>query len=74
MLRPLWVLQQVAAFVNVEPYAQGFRVEVGRANYTTMERLVTTGAIKRETLETLQAFLAPYNAALLQMFNGTTFW
>ena len=74
VLRPLWVLQQVAAFVNVEPYSEGFRVEVGRANYTTMERLVASGTIKRETHDAIKAYLQPYNAALDQMFPSTKFW
>ena len=53
---------------------EGFRVEVGRANYTTMERLVASGTIKRETHDAIKAYLQPYNAALDQMFPSTKFW
>ena len=52
---------------------EGFRVEVGLP-HTTMERLVASGTIKRETHDAIKAYLQPYNAALDQMFPSTKFW
>lgn len=50
------------------------QVEVGRENYTTIARLLSSGAMTAESLRLLESFFAPHNAQLHAMFGGRTFW
>jgi len=74
VLRPLTALQQLAGFLRVASFEADFKVEVGRANYTTNERLLQTGALTAATLSELQAYFKPHNEALEAMFPGSSFW
>ena len=74
VLQPLVALQQLATFLHVAPFDTSFKVEIGRANYTTNERLLRTGALTAETLTMLQSYFKPHNDALHAMFPGSTFW
>ena len=74
VLQPLVALGQLTAFLKTPPFEPGFKVEVGRANYTTNERLLRTGALTAETLAMLQAYFKPHNDALHAMFPGSSFW
>jgi hypothetical protein len=55
---------------HTEPLA----IQVGRANYTTNERLLRTGALKPQTLAMLQSYFKPHNDALHAMFPHSKFW
>ena len=48
--------------------------QVGRANYTTSERLLRTGALTPQTLAMLQSYFRPHNDALHAMFPHSQFW
>ena len=74
VLRPLEALQRIATFLGVPPFVAGFKVEIGRENYTTIARLLQSGAVTRPSLQLLQEFFAPHDAALGAMFEGRTFW
>ena len=74
VLRPVDVLQRVAAFLNLPPFPKGFKVEYGRENYTTIARLLQTGAVTKPSLRRLESFFAPHDAMLRQMFGGQAFW
>mmetsp|Transcript_1402 Transcript_1402/g.4424 ORF Transcript_1402/g.4424 Transcript_1402/m.4424 type:complete len:469 (-) Transcript_1402:129-1535(-) len=73
VLRPIDALQRLAAFLNLPPFPEGFKVEHGRENYTTVTRLLESGAVTRESLRLLHEFFAPHDAMLRQMF-GQSFW
>lgn len=49
-------------------------IQVGRANYTTSERLLRTGALTPQTLSMLQSYFKPHNDALHAMFPHSKFW
>jgi hypothetical protein len=68
VLQPLLALQQLTTFMQVTPLASSFKVEVGRANYTTSERLLRTRALTPQTLAMLQSYFRPHNDALHAMF------
>ena len=68
------VLQRIAAFLALPAFPKGFKVEYGRENYTTIARLLKTGAVTKDSLERLEAFFAPHDAMLREMFGGQAFW
>jgi hypothetical protein len=74
VLRPLETLKRIGAFLGLPPFVVGFKVEIGRENYTTISRLLQSGAVTETSLRRLQAFFAPHDAALSAMFGGSTFW
>ena len=74
VLRPVDVLQRVASFLALPAFPKNFKVEYGRENYTTIARLLKTGAVTKANLQTLEAFFAPHDATLRQMFGGQSFW
>ena len=74
VLRPVDALQRIAAFLAIPPFAAHFKVELGRENYTTIARLLQSGAVTPQALARLEAFFAPHNAALQAMFDGHAFW
>lgn len=74
VLRPVEVLQRVAAFLGLPAFPPGFKVEYGRDSYTTIPRLLKTGAMTKESLQTLESFFAPHDAKLREMFDGQAFW
>lgn len=74
VLRPLDTLKRIGAFLGLPPFVIGFKVEIGRENYTTISRLLQSGAVTETSLRRLQAFFAPHDAALSAMFGGSTFW
>ena len=74
VLRPVDALQRIAAFLGLPLFAANFKVEVGRENYTTIARLLQSGAMTPAALRLLQDFFAPHDAALAAMFGGQTFW
>jgi len=74
VLQPLLALQQLTTCMRVTPLASNFKVEVGRANYTTSERLLRTGALTPQTLAMLQSYFRPHNDALHAMFPHSQFW
>ena len=50
------------------------QVEYGRENYTTIARLLKTGAVTKPSLQMLEDFFRPHDKALRDMFGGQTFW
>ena len=73
-MRPIEVLQQLASYLQLAPFDPRFKVELGRANYTTIERLLSSGAMSAASLQRLREFFAPHNGALHRMFPGEAFW
>jgi len=55
-------------------YTEPLAIQVGRANYTTNERLLRTGALTPQTLAMLQSYFKPHNDALHAMFPHSKFW
>jgi len=74
VIRPLEVLQKLTTFLGVAQFANNFKVEIGRENFTTISRLLQTGAVTKESLKMLQDFFAPHDAMLHAMFPGQKFW
>jgi [heparan sulfate]-glucosamine 3-sulfotransferase 5 len=74
VLRPIDALQKIADFLALPRFPRGFKVEVGRENYTTIARLLKTGAVTPASLRALESFFAPHDAQLSKMFNGAVFW
>ena len=74
VLRPVDTLQRLATFLALPPFPPGFKVEYGRENYTTIARLLQTGAMTPASLHMLESFFAPHDAALRAMFGGQAFW
>jgi len=74
VLHPLEVLQKVAHFLKISNFAANFKYEVGRENFTTIERLLQSGAVTRSSVQMLQAFFAPHDEALHKMFPGEKFY
>jgi hypothetical protein len=74
VLRPLDALQRVADFLGIPHFMANFKVEIGRENYTTIGRLLKTGAVTPASLKMLEDFFAPHDAALRAMFDGQSFW
>ena len=74
VLRPLEVLQTVADFLKIDHFPASFKVETGRENFTTIGRLLKSGAVTRASLKLLQDFFAPHDATLHRMFPGQKFW
>ena len=71
--RPVQLLETVTDFLALPRFPAGFHIEVGRANYTTLDRLLRTGAVTPRSLGALQTFFEPHNEALREMF-GRAFW
>ena len=63
VLRPLRTLNRVAAFLALPAFAPTFKVELGRENYTTIARLLRTGAVTPASLKRLEEFFAPHDEA-----------
>ncbi len=59
---------------NVAAATQPLAIQMGRANYTTSERLLKTGALTPQTLAMLQSYFRPHNDALHAMFPHRRFW
>ena len=59
---------------NVAAATPPLAIQVGRANYTTSERLLRTGALTQQTLAMLQSYFRPHNDALHAMFPHSQFW
>ena len=59
---------------NVAAATPPLAIQVGRANYTTSERLLRTGALTPQTLAMLQSYFRPHNDALHAMFPHSQFW
>ena len=74
VLRPVEALQRVGRFLGIPPFVPGFKVETGRENYTTIARLLKSGALSADALRDLEAFFSHHNTALSSMFDGQTFW
>lgn len=74
VLRPVEVLQRVAKFLSLPAFPKSFKVEYGRENYTTIARLLKTGAVTKANLQMLEDFFAPHDAKLSDMFGGQKFW
>ena len=74
VLRPLNALNRLASFLGLPSFPEGFRVEVGRENYTTIARLLQSRAVTPKSLKILEDFFAPHDAALRSMFGGERFW
>ena len=74
VLHPLDALGRITAFLGIPPFMKGFKVEIGRENYTTIARLLHSGAVTRASLRLLEEFFAPHDAALSSMFEGKSFW
>ena len=74
VLRPVDAINKFASFLAIAPFAKGFKVEYGRENYTTIARLLKTGAVTKESLKKLTDFFAPHDAKLSEMFGGERFW
>jgi len=74
VLRPFAALQTIATFLGLPHFFAGFKVEIGRENYTTITRLLQSGAVTSSSLRLLQDFFAPHDAALSTMFDGRSFW
>ena len=68
------VLQRFAKFLQLPLFPPGFKVEYGRENYTTIARLLKTGAVTKQSLHMLESFFAPHDAELRRMFGGQAFW
>jgi hypothetical protein len=66
--------QRFAAFLQLPAFPKGFKVEYGRENYTTIARLLKTGAVTPHSLNMLEQFFAPHDARLRDMFGGRSFW
>ena len=73
MLRPVDVLQRVAKFLAAALPEQ-HKVEYGRENYTTIARLLKSGAVTPQNLKALEDFFRPHDATLREMFGGEAFW
>ena len=56
------------------PFPPGFKVEYGRENYTTIARLLKSGAVTPQSLKSLEDFFRPHDATLRSMFDGQAFW
>ena len=74
VLRPIDVLQRVAGFLALPPFPPKFKVEYGRENYTTIARLLKSGAVTPQNLKALEDFFRPHDATLREMFGGEAFW
>ena len=74
VLRPVDVLQRVAKFLALPPFPSNFKVEYGRENYTTIARLLKSGAVTPQNLKALEDFFRPHDATLREMFGGEAFW
>uniref|UniRef100_A0A7S3C3H0 Sulfotransferase domain-containing protein n=1 Tax=Haptolina ericina TaxID=156174 RepID=A0A7S3C3H0_9EUKA len=74
VIRPLEVLQRLTKFLGISPYASNFKYEVGRENFTTIQRLLHSGAVTKKSLKMLQDFFAPHDEELHRMFPGQAFW
>ena len=74
VLSPVDVLQRVAKFLDLPAFPKNFKVEYGRENYTTIARLLKTGAVTKDNLHRLESFFAPHDAMLSEMFGGQKFW
>mmetsp|Transcript_350 Transcript_350/g.1109 ORF Transcript_350/g.1109 Transcript_350/m.1109 type:complete len:451 (-) Transcript_350:505-1857(-) len=71
--RPLVTLQRTAQFLGIPPFDEGFKVEIGRENYTTVKRLLAEGTMSRESLVVLQDFFRPHDEQLHELW-GESFW
>ena len=49
-------------------------MEYGRENYTTIARLLKSGAVTPQSLKSLEDFFRPHDATLRSMFDGQAFW
>lgn len=74
VLRPVEVLQTLASFLQITRFPPNFKVELGRENFTTIDRLLQSGAVTKESLKMLQDFFAPHDAMLHKMFPGQRFY
>ena len=74
VIRPIDALQRVASFLSLPAFPNGFKVEYGRENYTTIARLLKSGAMTPQSLQALETFFAPHDAMLRSMFGGQSFW
>ena len=70
VIRPIDALQRVASFLSLPAFPNGFKVEYGRENYTTIARLLKSGAMTPQSLQALETFFAPHDAMLRSMFAG----
>jgi hypothetical protein len=73
VVRPTGALARVALFLGIPPFGQGFKVELGRENYTTVQRLLATGAMSPGSLRQLEEFFQPHNEQLTELW-GRSFW
>ena len=74
VLRPLTALDRLARFLELPAFPNTFKVETGRENYTTIARLLQSGAVTPTSLKILEDFFAAHDAALSAMFGGEKFW
>ena len=71
---PRRLQQRSGAYPHAARLSAVWPLQVGRANYTTSDRLLRTGALTAETLAMLQSYFRPHNDALHAMFPHSRWW